>query len=287
MKNKRLFPLAFTAVCCLGISSAFSAPYTGWMNDYTGAEANTIGLWKFESDPGYTSDSYDGSANPNAYPVSLIHVGNTTTGVQGKFGTGISIIGDPDSTLNQSRAFTTSNAEGLFNGSAISVEVWYKTPSVLDTGYVFDKRSTVSGDTNHGLNLRFNADNLIMGIGNGSNWTELSIAAPVLSTETWYHLAATYENINGDGILKIFNNGTLLGQTTVTGFGNLSSGTRGWSLGNRTISNWSPLTGTYDNIRISDVAYEYSAVIPEPATLTLFLLAPLLGMVNRRKHHAK
>ncbi len=273
------FPLKTTAVLAfLSATSLISAaPYVDWMNDYTGNEANTIALWKFDADPGYNLNSYDGSANPNAYPVSNVNIGTVSTGVAGKFGTGAALIDNGGD--NNSRVYSINNSSTIFNGSAISVEMWYKTPETVDTvGYLFDKMYT----TSDGIRMSFTSGgNLSLRVGNGTTTATLNTSAPILSANTWYHFAATYENVAGNGILKMYMNGMLLDQTTVINFGDLTASTRVWTIGNRSASSYSPLLGTYDNIRISDVAYEYSNLIPEPGIALLGALG--LGTLFTRR----
>lgn len=254
MQNKRFSPLIFTTICCLGISSAFSEPYTAWKNDYTGTEPHTIALWQFDDFHGVNKNSYDGSATPNPYPSANIHVGHVNTGVEGKFGTGIEIV-DASTSDNSARAFSIGKAEELFHGSAISVELWYQAPEApMPKGYFFDKMYT----SKSGLRLSFRNEELVLEAGNGEQTMQLTVPSPVLEANTWYHLAVTYENTNGLGILKLYLNGELLGDTEAPDFGDLDAGDRVWTLGNRSASSYSPLLGTYDNFRISDTVYEYA-----------------------------
>lgn len=231
-------------------------PYTAWEKDYTGSESHTIALWKFDNFPGFDKNSYKGSENPNYYPVVDIHIDNAITEEKGKFETGF-LIKEPIELIkdNPARAFSIGFPQELFNGSAISVEVWYRTPDVVDIeGYLFDKMYI----SKSGVRLYFLKDKLIFDIGNGEAIASLSILRPLLEPNTWYHFAATYENRNGDGIQKLYLNGELIGEAETISFGDLDAGERPWSIGNRSASSYFPLFGTYDNFRISDTAYEYS-----------------------------
>lgn len=310
MKNKRLFPLAFTAVCCLGISSAFSAPYTGWMNDYTGSEANTLLLWKFdntgtEENPSYGADSsgnghYARFATGTGGGDTQTDIGSaaglTATGVTGKFGTGFQ--SGPGSSTDHNAYVRNTNA-AVFNGAAISVEFWFN-PEFDGVGtqnwvWLFDKwranANPGSNADNSGIALRIsqagtgNEGRLEFLVGNGTSTSNAFTESLEWEADTWYHIAVTFENINNDGHLKIFRDGQLLGDNTVVDFGDAAAGSYTWRLGNRITSSYGSAPGIYDNFRISSVSYEYA--IPEPGTLTLFLLAPLFGFFNKRKHYEK
>ncbi len=267
--------LAFVGAASLSAQTIYDgSPYTGWNSDYTGNEPHTIGLWKFD-DPDPSLDAYDGAANPNSYATAAINVADVTTGVSGKFGEGFSV----QSGVDGSRAYVSQT--DIFNASALSVEVWYQTPAVIDTsGWLFHGlgKTTNKG----GVGLQVTPTQLVLNVGNGSGISTFGVAAPDWSANTWYHLAVTFENVGGDGVVSIFLNGNRLGGTTLEDFGNLALSDRSFSVGNRNVSTWSPLLGTYDNFRIADVAYHYAAV-PEPATAaSLLLLTPVFCLLRRR-----
>src|SRR5690606_2181908 len=95
-------------------------------------------------------------------------------------------------------------------------------------------------------------------------------------------LAVTYENVDGDGVMKIFRDGVVLAQRVVSDFGDLDPGTRWWQLANRLGSSYGSMPGYYDNFRISDVAYNYSN-IPEPSAAVLLVLFPVAFIWIRNK----
>ncbi len=275
--------LPFMAATVLAASAHLSpaqtpydgSPYTAWASDYSGSEAHTVGLWKFDA-PAPAADVYTGAANPNSYPTAAMDLSLVTTGAVGKFGQAFVI----DPSAADSRAFFNPTA-GIFHNSALSVELWYRTPATLDTaGWLFNGLGNPSNNLG-GVGLQVTNENLILHLGNGGPISTISVSRPTWQAETWYHFAITFENVEGDGVASIYMNGIRLGGDTLENFGNLVQPNRNWAVGNRNVSGFSALQGTYDNFRIADVAYNY-APVPEPGTVaSLLLLVPLAGAAHR------
>ncbi len=185
----------------------------------------------------------------------------------------------------------------------MSVEFWFRP---LEDGvasgnlaYFFDKQYT----TKYGLQLRLdNTDSKALGalsflVGNGVD-SNLSLKTGGLewNADQWYHVAVTFELIGDDATIKIFRDGQQLGSRIGEGFGPMVNsvevtGTDAknyfWRLGNRLGSSYGSTPGYFDNFRISDVAYQYAAPIPEPsvtAILGLTGLGLLLAAHSRRKN---
>ncbi len=281
------------------LSLTTAAPYVDWMNDYTGNEANTSFLWKFDTATGVTTDSSGNGVNTG------IATTGTSTGDPGKFGE--AFYSGPDrSSANNSYAQGNSASETAFNASALSVEFWYKplsdTITTTTLSYFFDKKF----DKPVGLLLRLNnvgtnSQRLEFSVGNGTSSKGLMTEDLTWDPSQWYHIAVTYENLEGDGYLKIFRNGELLAQDTALGFGDLSfehvqrieidpeteeetpvMGTYRFRLANRLGSSYGSAPGYYDNLRVSSVAYEYSMPIPEPGIALLGALG-LATLFTRRR----
>lgn len=263
----RTSPLLAAGFFLFGIHSLSAAPYVDWMNDYTGDEANTIALWKFDTaGVGVAGNSYAGGVYPT---TALTFAANgIKTGVGGKFGEAL-FLSSSTAQADHNWAYSgtyTGTLQPLFNASAMSVEFWFKpvelTLSSSSSGYLFDQKYTSA----NGMSFVFGANhNLIFRVGNGNSETTAEATTEALSwnAEQWYHLAVTFENVAGDGVLKIYRDGVLVGSTVSEGFGDAAPGTRRYRIGNRGSSNYAPTPGYYDNFRISSVAYEYEA-IPEP-----------------------
>lgn len=275
--------LGLLSATVLTAQSYDGSPYTAWQNDYTGNEAHTLMLWKFDNDNPSSNYGYDYSGGGHN---AGFHTTGTQTGVPGKFGTSF-LSGPNRSSENDSYARNTASAN-LFNGSALSVEFWFRP--VEDGGtsatlsHMVDKRYS---DPGVGLLLTFWNSDVKQGylrfqVGNGTTLVSLDTAGLEWDADLWYHLAVTFENVDGDGVMKIFRDGEVIAQRTVEDFGDMAPGTRWWQMGNRIGSSYGSMPGYYDNFRISDVAYNYSN-IPEPTTAMLLIAIPVLGFWIRRR----
>lgn len=244
------------ALLLAAAATGTAAITTDWNQDYTGSEAHTLALFKFDS-PTPLKDASDhiadGTLNANA----------AVTPDGGKFGGGLEV--PTFSTKNDNNVRFNASA---FSTSAISVEFWFRPliDGAVSSGsaYLFDKKYT----TNTGMELSiWNSGLLIFTVGNGDISSSLrsdkSGVNLTWNSDQWYHIAATFENVNGNGVLSLYRDGTLLSTNTVAGFGDLSNNTRDWVIGNRSGPSYSSAAGYYDNFRVSDVAYQY-APIPEP-----------------------
>lgn len=258
-----LVPLVFSFAAAI---PAEAAPYTGWASDYTGNEANTLALWKFDSpDPALDSSS-------GGHSIAF-HAGSTQTGVEGKFGEAFQSLG-PRSTTNSGYAIAADTG-GVLNSSELSVDFWFRPSFVVSDlaawNTLFDKSGATSG-----LWLRMNAEGaLTLLIGNGTVQSSVSTGALSWDASTWYNIAVTFKNSSGEAggaaEAQIFVNGFREGGRTLEGFGNLGSNNQNWKIGQRRTQSYSSVPGYYDNFRVSSVAYDY-APIPEPSSLGFLLI---------------
>lgn len=265
------------------ITQAATLPYTGWIDDYTGTEAHTLGLWKFDDSQNYGVNSASNS------PYHEMNMSFASKGVEvgapGKFGTSFFSRGtdnEPGRSIANDSHATLAGSPALFNGSALSIEFWY-SPVVpageLGAGYsyFFDK---MKNDPT-GVQLRLNNTNepkqrLTFTVGNGDKVVSANTRELTWEVGAWYHIAVTFENVNGDGVLKIFRDGEELASTVSVNFGDMAAGTQSWRVANRLVSSYSSVPGYYDNFRVSDIAYSF-APVPEPRGIAfMLLLVPLV-----------
>lgn len=278
-------PLFFSALALVqfGCGPLHAAGYVDWMNDYTGSEAGTLLLWKFDGTytPGDVNSPAlaDSAANyqRRAAPPSgnAVAVGS---GVSGKWGGGLSIA-DFERNSAASRLMggtgitSATDTRDALGSSATTVEFWFQPLTLtLNGAYLADKRY----GGNSGAVLRFagsGSNRLVAEVGNGTAVLQAISANLVWDLETWYHLALTYSAETGS--LQVFRDGELVASALNAGFGALDAGGHVWSVGNRAGTNHYSAPGLYDNFRVSDVAYDFS-VIPEPSTLALSAGALLL-----------
>ncbi len=259
-------PLLKLALLLSVATPAGAATLTTWNTDYTGSEAHTLALYKFDS-PDPLKDVSNHASNAVLTSSAVLQ----PTG--GKFGGGVRVP-----TFQTTAGHNVFMDANIFSGSAMSIEFWFR-PLIEGgmsggVGYLFDKRYS----TNSGVDLSLWSTGLmIFTVGNGANpavslRSDKDGKALTWSTSQWYHIAATYENVDGDGVLSLYRDGELLSTSTVADYGNLAAGARGWHLGNRSGSTHGTAPGDYDNFRISDVAWVYAAPVPEPSAAWLLLL---------------
>lgn len=263
--QKTLASLALLAAPVL----AYAEPYTDWRNDYVGNEPGTVLLWKFDN-PAPKSNSAG-----SGYTATVGD--NVTVGVaEGKFGTGF--YSAERSTAADSYAQVAGSA-GILPTNAMSIEFWFKpVADGVATGnlsYFFDKKFTTDSGVYLALsNTSPSQGALVFSVGNGNTSGSLKTGNLSWDADLWYHIAITFENLDGDAYLKIFRDGEVLASTRLLEFGDLANGSSLFRLGNRLGSSYGSVPGTYDNFRISNIAHEYSN-IPEPAAA--LLLIPVLG----------
>lgn len=296
-----LFPLAVAA--SIGVAHAQTydgSPYTAWASDYSGSEANTLLLWKFDN-PTPRGNSAGATHGATVVTSTVEGVPRTEAGVAGgKFGEAFYIPERVNADRNYARI--TGSAATLLGTTipALSVEFWFKpidpaTPSAYFVDYQFT--------SNRGMQLQLvkatdGTGSLSFSVGNGQNiivdgkevkapGSTFSIQTGVLdwNVDQWYHVAVTFEEVGNESVLKVFRDGSLLASGSREDFGSMVDNGIVWRVGNRLGSNFSSMPGYMDNFRISNVAYQYAA-IPEPsvaAILGLTGVGLLFAAKSRRK----
>lgn len=278
--------LGVSALLCFSAAFAVAAPYYGWTDDYSGSEAGTLLLWKFDGNytPGDANSAALADSSPNNRRIqaptgSVVSVGDS---VSGKWGGGFR-LGDADGTAASSKLVGANTTTSALGTVATSVEFWFQPLTLsLNGSYLADKKYT----SNSGASLRFAAsgtNRLVAEVGNGSASLQVISSNLDFELDTWYHIALTYTA--DTGTLKLFLNGIMLGSSVSADFGELSAGNPAWSLGNRVSSVYNSAPGIYDNFRVSDVAYDYAVPVPEPLTVTFTSVISLFafGLLLRRK----
>jgi len=130
-------------------------------------------------------------------------------------------------TWNNSHNFTTSThakcadpALGDFGNADFSIECWVKT-----NGWFGDPAIISNKDWDAGANAGF----VLFGTTNGSSWKvnigdgsdRIDIDGGVINDGLWHHLAITCDR---DGYASVFQDGRLMGQSSMTSIGNLNAG---------------------------------------------------------------
>jgi len=240
------------------------------------AKASTVGLWLF--DEGEGTIAYDSSANNNDGAI---------TGATWSLNTPFSYPGNHALSFDGVNDYIEiANSPSLDLTNAFTFEAWVKLES---TGfrYIGDKYHT------YGLKIQDKSRSPLGFVKVGGNIYEVT-SSEQIALNTWVHLATTYD---GDA-LRIYVNGELKG-TDNSPNGHINSSTGDLFIGRYGGTHWIirdnySFDGLIDEVRISDEALspeqlgynESLAVIPEPTSLTLFMigLLGLLGSYRGRKN---
>lgn len=253
MKRERIYYGWLGALMWIAPLSAEEI-YTAWAADYTGKEPHTLLLWKFDS----PAPDRDASGNDNAVTFSPTGV---KMGIAGKFGD--AFLSEQPYTEESSHFAQGGSSFNAFLGVEMSVEFWYRPLSSSPSdgrkiAYFFDKMYADKTGMLLALSCLSDKENaLLLSVGNGEKIASAVTESLDWNPEQWYHLAVTYKNKGGMGILRIFRDGEELARAEVRGFGDLVSGERNYRLANRLGSIFSSVPGYYDNFRVSEVAYNY------------------------------
>jgi len=230
------------------------------------AKASTVGLWLF--DEGIGNIASDSSAYNND---------GTIYGATWSSDTPFSYTGDHALSFDGIDDYIQiSNSSSLNLTNAFTFEAWIKLES---TGFRY------IGDKYHIYGLKIQ-DYIRRPLGfikvGGSTYEVMS--SEQIALNTWVHLATTYD---GDA-LKIYVNGELRG-TNSSPSGPINSYNSGDLFIGRYGGGGYNFNGLIDEVRISDEAlsssqlgYDNSLMIPEPASLYLFAIG-LIGLLRSYK----
>jgi hypothetical protein len=192
-------------------------------------DSSTVGLWHLDETGGTGAYLKDSSGNGNhGTPTG-------TTLVEGISGKARSFNGTSDE-LNMGNGSSLSNPY-------ITLEAWIKTPSPTTN---FQMIITKSDATDNGYGFRFYSNTgRLQAIFAGTTPSNL-IGNTVLSANTWYHVATTYDGTT----CRIYINGVQDNFVAMTG--SISSNSIDVRIGSR--SDGYNFNGTIDGVRVSSVA---------------------------------
>lgn len=259
----KLYLCSVVFVLMLKAAAVSAAPHYSWTDEYDGSSGNTIGLWHFNQQEIYTEgstyvcadDAITGSSRRAVIRTSSS--ANFATG--GKFGWSAHNIGGSD---GNDRVDVVDGVNVFPAGAdpSLTVECWVKFNDTSVVQFIIDKQWGYS-DASGGYRLYLSGGSIQWRLGNGINTMYISgEPAGGFVTDRWYHLAGTWDsdtdtsNLFIDGVIaasKIFSGYSIVNNSYAVRFAQ------------RCVSNYAALNGSIDEVRISDVAYNFSdSVMP-------------------------
>ncbi len=259
-------PLLYLA-CWTGAVCSASAN-SEWWTPYDGLSSNTLALYRFDPDGGYTNG---GNAYSSVIPDQpgrdweAYYPTNSATcffGAGGRFGGGLHV---PGGSSIDSKC-TTWNGGNIFPAGtdpSLSIECWVQFNENTNRQFLISKGNAWS--SKGGYDLWYDAGKLKSAFADTSTNVMQTALDWTPSTGIWYHVAATWNAV--DDTTRMFVDGMLLGSQAFPGASIINHTARKLTLGQRAISNYSGLDGIIDEVRISSVAYEFSTP-PAPRRAT-------------------
>jgi len=113
--------------------------------------------------------------------------------------------------INDQASIMTIDPNAAFSPTQFTIEVWANYHALTGGGYILSTEGW--SPTNHGFSLRLAGSNtnFNFSIGDGSGWPGIDSSTPI-TTDTWYHLAATYSGTE----ITLYINGVQNATKTIT-----------------------------------------------------------------------
>ena len=199
---------------------------------------NLVGLWHFDG------NALDSSVNSNDGDV------HGATYIDGKFGKALNFDGVDD--------YVDCGNDSSLDLSTLTIEAWIK-PDVMKLTYILSKAGSVANNKNYFILLY--ADGSIRGDildTTGTSRASAFTSAEKITTDSWYHIAYTYDGYVG----KFYINGVLKATSEIWS-GTVGTATIPFYIGQRLGGYF--FNGVIDEVRIWDgaltdteIAYNYS-----------------------------
>lgn len=249
-----------------------TGPYYGWMKELDGTEPSSIALYNFNKDQiydkwsGYSAIEQITKANPtsNKWMAHDAPASCASFDAGGKFGWGMHNVGG-QSMVDYVGLDSSADMFPDANDPSISFECWVKLNDLSQSiQYITDKAyDTKCGFMMYLIRLEGSGQDeyrLYFEVGNGTEavnvWANLQ-----WDVGQFYHIAGTWDAQADTAYL--YRDGVKVASVLSPGMSIINSSTaHAVRLGNRLGRAYWVLNGTLDDVRISDIAYEYS-VYPE------------------------
>lgn len=266
MKDKKTFWVGLIALMVAAISAGAS-PVPEWLNPYDGSSPNTIALYRFEAEGIYTDSTttYSGVIPDQTdrdrdayYPTSSA---TCSFGTGGRFGEGLHV---PGGSSSDSRCTTFQGTDIFPSGAdpSLSIECWVRFSDNTGLQFLLSKGNAWS--TLGGYDLWLENGVLKFALCDSNGIKMFTTVSWTPSIGAWYHVAATWNAATDTA--RIFIDGNEWAAKGFPGSKIVDHTARGLSLGQRAVATYYGLDGTIDEVRISNVAYEFLQPKPDHAT---------------------
>ncbi|MDP1589800.1 MAG: LamG domain-containing protein, partial [Prosthecobacter sp.] len=227
-----LQPLRFLLPCLLCFPWSAHALQETWETGYAKDDVtgkHVLGHWSFEKEDG-------------------LKLNGAVLNPKGRFGGGLeSFPGFPVQDKRHAALAEVKPVKGAF-----TMEMWIKAKAefkpelrcyLLDKKYVdhTDYQWQIGEADKGGLRRMF------VTLGFGAESKTIHSLPFKLDTDVWQHVAFTYD---GAGTGKFYRNGTAAGGSKLEGYGAVTPGPKGLSIGDRLGSNYGGFPGLIDEVRI-------------------------------------
>jgi len=246
-------------------------------------DANTLGLWHFDQQPGDNA-AVDSSGNGNDLvidPTATLYdygpLDPNNTWAPAKFGNGTNTWANSSTDENVGTLVAAQDVPGtggnstLFLDGDFSIEFWMNAKAT--SGGSWENYILAKG-TGSVYNIRFDQNVISVGwYGAGVGWTGIDDTTFIPLNE-WHHVAMLVDNnigpSNDQAYIEFWIDGALSSSATVAAFqDDPSQGYDLTILSSPTGHPFNAFKGQLDELRISNVVRDY--VIPEPSMLLLGL----------------
>ena len=195
-------------------------------------DASEVALYKFESDGTDSEGNYTTTTLPNVTFASG-YIGNAA------------VFNGSSSGINLPSSLNTSVIDAT---GAFSISMWINANDISTIQYLF--AANVASNIDLGINVTGVAGKIVWTIYNGSY--SYLVSTTTITTNTWYHIVATYNN----SLRELFINGVSQGTATKT----LVESSIEPTLGYRNTGGSVHFNGEIDQVRIFDRALDSGEV---------------------------
>lgn len=235
----------------------WAGPFSLWQAEYDTDSVHTIGLWHFNLSEIYSEDT---KTFVNDAVSGTVHraqaKGNSFFGPGGSFGYAAHTAGGSDG----SNCIHVDNGIEVFphqSDPSLTVECRVKFNVIAGTQFIIDKQWGYS-DTSGGYRLYISGETIHWNLGDGNNTIYISgNFSEGLQPDKWYHIAGTWNA--GNDVSKLYVNGKLIAAGDFSG-SSIVNNSYSVRFGQRCVSNYAGLSGSLDEIRISDIAYQFTDI---------------------------